>query len=285
MNSIDSKTKLLAVIGDPIEHSFSPKMHNYISKKIEKNYVYTAFKVDEHNLKQALDGMRAMGICGFNVTAPHKKNIMKYLDEISDSAKLLDSVNTVVNQNGKLIGYNTDSDGFYASLEKANICVQGKHILVIGAGGVASPTIIRLIKEDPSSITVVNRTQAKAQTLAASVYKKTGFKVKTSIDSFDFDIVINTTSAGMAPYENLLPTDSIDCIKNLDFINSNTAVIDLIYNPEKTLFLQECEKRGAKILNGLGMLIYQGIFAYELFTSTKLDDSFAESIKREVFNR
>ncbi len=285
MKNIDAKTKLLAIIGNPVEHSFSPKMHNYISQKVENNYVYTAFKVEKHNLKEALDGMRAMGICGFNVTAPHKKNVMKYLDEISDNAKLLDSVNTVVNHNGKLIGYNTDSDGFYTSLVKADISVQGKNILVIGSGGVASPTIIRLIKETPSSITVVNRTQTKAQTLADSIYTKTGYKVKTSISSFNFDIVINTTSAGMAPQEKSLPTDSIDCIKNLDFINPDTAVIDMIYNPDKTLFLQECEKRGAKILNGLGMLIYQGIFAYELFTGTKLDDSFAECIKKEVFNR
>lgn len=285
MKNIDAKTKLLAIIGNPVEHSFSPKMHNYISQKTGNNYVYTAFKVEENNLKEALDGIRAMGICGFNVTAPHKKNVMKYLDDISDSAKLLDSVNTVVNYNGKLIGYNTDSDGFYTSLVKADISVQGKHILVIGAGGVACPTIIRLIKERPESITVVNRTQKKADALADSIFKKTGYKVKTTISTFDFDIVINTTSAGMAPQENILPTDSIDCIKNLDFINPHTAVIDMIYNPDKTLFLQECEKRGAKTLNGLGMLIYQGIFAYELFSGNKLDDSFAECIKKEVFNR
>ncbi len=285
MKNIDAKTKLLAIIGNPVEHSFSPKMHNYISKKIGNNYVYTAFKVEEDNLKEALNGIRAMGICGVNVTAPHKKNVMKYLDEISDNARMLDSVNTIVNRDGKLIGYNTDSDGFYTSLISAGISVCNKNILIIGAGGVATPTVIRLIKESPSSITIVNRTQEKADIIADLVYRKTGYKIKTSIDSFNFDIVINTTSAGMSPQENALPTDSIDDIKNLDFISSETAVVDMIYNPDKTLFLQESEKRGAKILNGLGMLIYQGIFAYELFTGVKLDSSFADCIKKEVFNR
>ncbi len=285
MKNIDATTRLLAIIGNPVEHSFSPKMHNFIATKTGDNYVYTALRVEDENLKATLDGIRAMGICGINVTAPHKINVMQYLDEISDDAKLLGSVNTVVNQRGKLIGYNTDSEGFYVSLVNAGMDVHNKNILIIGSGGVAKPTIMRLIKEAPSSITVVNRTPTKAKILADMIYEKTLYKIKTEIETFNFDIVINTTSAGMSPQEDMLPIDSIDCIDNLDFINSNTCVVDMIYNPDKTLFLRECEKRGAKILNGLGMLIHQGILAYELFTGTKLDADIADTIKKEVFGR
>ncbi len=285
MKNIDATTRLLAIIGNPVEHSYSPKMHNFISQITGNNYVYTAFRVEDENLKATLDGIRAMGICGINVTAPHKVNVMPYLDEISDDAKLLGSVNTVVNRSGKLIGYNTDSDGFYASLVSEGIDVHNKNILIIGSGGVAKPTILRLIKETPSSVTVVNRTMSKAKNLADMIFGKTGYKIKTEIECFDFDVVINTTSAGMSPQEDMLPIDSIDCIDNLDFINSHTCVVDMIYNPDKTRFLCECEKRGAKILNGLGMLIHQGILAYELFTGTKLDADIADTIKKEVFGR
>lgn len=285
MNCITAKTKLLGVIGNPIEHSFSPKLHNYIVEQMNADYVYTAFKIEASDLKYVADAMRALGIKGINVTAPYKAQIMQYLDVISDDARLFNSVNTVVNRNGKLYGYTTDSEGFYASLVNEGIEICNKNVLVIGAGGVVTPTLIRLIRENPKSITVVNRTQSKVNILMEDIFNKTGYKISTNMDSSSYDVVINTTSAGMSPKEDILPTDSIECIKNLDFISEKTAVVDMIYNPEKTLFLRECEKRGAKIANGLGMLIYQGIFAYELFTDTTLPKNMADMIKKEVFNQ
>ncbi len=285
MNCITAKTKLLGVIGNPIEHSFSPKLHNYIIEQMNADYVYTAFNVEASDLKYVADSMRALGIKGINVTAPYKAQIMQYLDVISDDARLFNSVNTVVNRNGKLYGYTTDSEGFYASLVNEGIEICNKNVLVIGAGGVVTPTLIRLIRENPKSITVVNRTQSKVNMLAEDIFNKTGYKISTNMDITSYDVVINTTSAGMSPKEDILPTDSIECIKNLDFINEKTSVVDMIYNPAKTLFLRECEKRGAKIANGLGMLIYQGIFAYELFTDTTLPKNIADMIKKEVFNR
>ena len=168
------------------------------------------------------------------------------------------------------------------ALTKAGIEIENSRILIIGAGGVVRPTLIRLIDNKPKSITVVNRTKSKAKTLAEDILKSTGFEVNTEIDKLEFDIVINTTSAGMEPQENVMPIENIN---DLSFINENTAAVDMIYNPDKTLFLQEAEKRGAKILNGLGMLIYQGIIAYELFTDTKLPDDMGERIKKEVFGR
>lgn len=281
--NITGKTLQLGIMGDPVDHSFSPKMHNYISATQGNDYVYSAYHVKPENLSDAINGMRALGICGINVTAPHKIAVMQYLDEISDQAKLLGSVNTVVNRNGKLIGYNTDSEGFYLSLTNAGIKIKNSKILVIGCGGVVKPTLMRIIQAQPESITLVNRTKSKAAALADDLYNIMGFKIKTEIDSMDFDIVINTTSAGMAPQLDCLPTDSISEIENLDFIKKDMAVVDMIYNPSETKFLKIAREKGAKTVNGLGMLIYQGIVAYELFTDTKLPSDIADKLRKEVF--
>lgn len=282
---INGHTKQLGIIGYPVEHSFSPKMHNFISDITDNNYTYSAWLVRPEKLEAAINGIRALNIAGINVTAPHKVEVMKYLDEVSEQARLLGSVNTVVNRGGKLYGYNTDADGFVASLKNAGIAVADKNILVIGAGGVVKPTLIRLIQEKPRSITVVNRTKSKVMALAEAINDKTGFGLTTEVKDRNFDIVINTTSAGMEPQLDALPIDAIDSLDDLSFINENTAAVDMIYNPDETLFLKEAKKLGAKTVNGLGMLIYQGIIAYELFTDTKLPENIADTIKKEVFNR
>lgn len=283
MFEIDGHTKQLGIIGYPVEHTFSPNMHNFISETIHNNYVYGAWCVKPENLKIAIDGVRGLDIKGINVTAPHKVEVMKHLDVITDNAKQLGSVNTVVNRDGKLFGYNTDADGFCMSLDKAGIQIKGSRILIIGAGGVVRPTIIRLIGNGASSITVVNRTKSKVISLAEDILSSTGFKINTEIDLLKFDIVINSTSAGMEPQEKAMPIENIEQIADLSFIDENTAVVDMIYNPPETLFLKEARKRGAKTLNGLGMLIYQGIIAYELFTGVKLPEDMGERIKTGVF--
>lgn len=284
---INGHTKQLGIIGYPVEHSFSPKMHNFISERLGNNYTYSAWLVKPQKLEAAINGVRALNIAGINVTAPHKVEVMKYLDEVSEQAKLLGSVNTVVNRGGELYGHNTDAEGFLAAVKGEGIEVTDKNILVIGAGGVVKPTLIRLIQEKPRSITVVNRTKSKVMALAEAINDKTGFGITTEIKdkSFDFDIVINTTSAGMEPQLDALPIDAIDGLDDLSFINADTAVVDMIYNPDETLFLKEAKRRGAKTMNGLGMLIHQGIIAYELFTDTTLPKNIADTIKKEVFNR
>ena len=283
MLKINGKTKQLALIGNPVGHSLSPEIHNFMSDQLGNNYVYTAFCVDNKDVKAALDGMRALGIRGLNVTAPHKQEVMKYLDWISEDSRLQGSVNTIVNDNGILKGYTTDGDGFYRSLVAEGIKVCGKRILILGAGGVAKPIAMRLIKENPSSVTILNRTTQKAYELAKELYEQMGYEVQTSADVKAYDLVINTTSAGMGELKNVLPTDSIPGLSSFDIVNKNTAVADLIYNPEKTLFLEECEKRGAKIINGLGMLIYQAVISYELFTNTAVNDEIVTQIKEKIF--
>lgn len=280
---ITGKTKQLAVIGDPINHSFSPEMHNFISEYTGNDYTYSAFRVKPHDLSAAIGGMRAMGICGMNITAPHKIEVMQYMDELSDDAKLLGSVNTVVNRNGVLTGYNTDSDGFAMSLKNADIDVCGRDILVMGCGGVAVPVLAALIRLNPKSITLLNRTESKAQSVAEKMFKSTGYTICTSRSHDSYDVVINTTSAGMGEQKNILPWENIPQIKDGGFITSASSAVDIIYNPDRTEFLKYSEKKGAKILNGLDMLIYQGVLAYELFTGLHLPENIAHMIRKEVF--
>lgn len=281
MREINGHTKQLAIIGMPVDHSFSPKMHNFISEKTGNNYVYTALPVKSENLKAAIDGVRALNIKGINVTAPHKIEVMKYLDEIAPQARKYGSVNTVVNRDGRLIGYNTDADGFYLSLVRAGIEVANKNILIIGAGGATQPLAVLLSEKNVNSITILNRTQQRAQQLADYVKSINGFEISIEQTLPEYDIVINTTSAGMAPQLDKYPTD----MDRLGFICEKTSVVDMIYNPAETLFLKFARERGAKTLNGLGMLIGQGVVAYELFTDTHLPDDIFEIVAKEVFGK
>ncbi len=283
MLNITGRTKQLGVIGDPISHSFSPKLHNYISNALGNDYIYSAWNVKSAELENAINGIRALSICGINVTAPHKVAVMKYLDETDPEARLLGSVNTVVNRDGKLTGYNTDSEGFYMALKAADIEVCGKNVLILGAGGVVKPTLMRMVRENPKRVTLLNRTHKKAESIADMIYEQLGARIETAVCDTDFDVVINTTSAGMAPQLDILPTDDIEEIKDIDFINENTAVVDMIYNPPQTRFLEEAKKRGAKTVNGLDMLIYQGTLAYGLFTGSHISDELVRKIKSEVF--
>lgn len=277
MFEINGKTKQLAIIGEPVEHSFSPQMHNYISEIMNKNYSYSAFCVKSENLKAAIDGIRAMGIAGINVTAPHKVEVMRYVDVLSEKAKLFQSVNTIVNRNGTLYGYTTDADGFYASLKRIGCDVRGKDILFIGAGGAARPVVSLFAMEKAKSITIKNRTREKAERIACHVKKTLDYNVECDINLKHYDVVINTTPIGMYPNMNAIPEFDMALIDNKSF------VADMIYNPSETLFLKEAKKTGAKTLNGLGMLIYQGIIAYELFTDEKLPEDIYDKISKNVF--
>lgn len=279
MININGHTKQLAIFGYPVGHSFSPQMHTFISQKMKLNYIYTAFEVKPEDLKAAVNGIRAMNIAGVNITAPHKYEVMQYLDEISDEAQKFGSVNTVVNRGGKLIGYNTDAHGFYRSLQKNEINPSGADILILGAGGAAKPVCMLLAMKGAKSITVLNRTQSKADMLASAVKSTIGYEIHTKKTLAHYDLVINTTAAGMSPQLDKCPID------DMSFIDDKTAVADMIYNPPKTVFLQRAEENGAKIMNGLGMLIYQGLLAYELFTGVRLPDNMYDIVKCEVFGQ
>lgn len=275
---ISAKTKLLAIIGDPIEHSRSPQMQTEFCRLCGYDAIYTAFDVKPEMLGAAINGVRALGIRGVNVTSPHKYNVVKYIDRISDEAALYGSVNTVVNENGELVGYNTDARGFYQSLISAGIEIAGRDVLIFGAGGATQPVAVLFAKKGVRSLTIINRSADRAKRLADYVFEKTGFSVDTERRLAHYDVVINTTTAGMAPQLGVLPSE------DMDFIDSDTACADMIYNPPRTKFLQEAKRRGARTVNGLGMLIYQGIFAFEHFSGMQLSGEAYEIAKKAVLS-
>ncbi|WP_421077805.1 shikimate dehydrogenase [Methanothermococcus sp. Ax23] len=262
---IDSKTKLLGLIGHPVEHSLSPIMHNEALRDKNLNYVYLAFDVLPENLKYVVDGVKSLGtVGGFNITIPHKVEIMKYLDEIDKEAELIGAVNTVKIEKDRAIGYNTDGLGARMSLEEEIGKVENKNILIIGAGGAARAVAFELAKNN--HLTIINRTVEKAELLAKEISEKLNKHIyynNLNIDIGDFDIIIHTTPIGMYPNVNVQPI--IDTNK----IEENMVVMDLIYNPEETVLLREAKKQGAKTINGLGMLVYQGAISFEIWTGVK----------------
>ena len=274
---IDSKTKLLGLIGHPVEHSLSPIMHNEALRDKNLNYVYLAFDVHPDRLKYVVSGAKALGtFSGFNVTVPHKVEIIKYLDEIDNEAQLIGAVNTVKIKDNKAIGYNTDGLGVRMSLEEEIGRIKGKNILIIGAGGAARAVSFELAKDN--SITIINRTVENAKTLAKDISNKLNKNIGyggLNIDIEDYNIIIHTTPVGMYPNINTKP------IIDVDKINKDMVVMDLIYNPRETVLLKESRKRGAKTINGLGMLVYQGAIAFEIWTGIKPD---VKVMKRKIEN-
>lgn len=271
--------KKLAIIGNPVGHSFSPAMHNYISKKLGLDYHYEAILSTKSEFKELLKSLPDNNFAGANITAPFKFDAFEAADVISDKARKFGSVNTCVFKDGRIYACNTDADGLYASLLTHGVNIKDKDILFLGAGGAAKPSVTYFSELLPKSLTIHNRSREKAVMIADYVKKLNGFEIETEISKEHYDVVINTTSVGMHPDIMNSP------VSEIPYIDENTFVYDMIYNPEKTLFLQNAEQKGAKIANGLGMLIYQGIYAYELFTGVKLDTSIYYDILRDVFGK
>lgn len=265
-NIVDSHTLLFGVIGDPIRHSRSPLMMNRAFRETGINGIYTAFHIKPERLGDFAAGVRAMGIRGVNVTIPHKLDIMRHLDEIDAGAQAIGAVNTIVNDNGRLTGFNTDGIGYVRSLkEEVEPDLSGKRIVVIGAGGAARGIVYALAQEKPALIMIVNRTVERAQELATAF--AFGTMAELAAESTDkletlcaaADIVINTTSIGMYPHVDVSPVNGA-------WLKPGSVASDLIYNPLKTKFLREAEQRGLRIHGGLGMFIYQGAYAFEYWT-------------------
>ncbi|MGO4370568.1 shikimate dehydrogenase [Paenibacillus sp. MCAF20] len=263
-NRINSHTTLYGVIGDPIHHSKSPIMMNRAFRETGINGAYMAFHVTNDQLSGFIAGVKAMGIRGVNVTIPHKLDVMELLDEIDDGARTLGAVNTIVNNNGRLIGYNTDGIGYVRSLkEEAVSTLEGKRIVVIGAGGASRGLVYALSGEKPGRMTIVNRSVSKAAELAETFSSRAdiaAMPLESLKDACqDADIVINTTMIGMYPNTDASPLDA-------SWLKEGTVVSDIVYNPLKTKLLQEAEERGCIIHGGLGMFIYQGAYAFEYWT-------------------
>ena len=262
---IKGSTNIVGLIGHPVEHSFSPPMHNAAFKKLGMDYVYAAFDVDPNNLKDAIDGAQALNIKGFNVTIPHKIEVMKYLAEIDEIASLIGAVNTIDFKNLK--GYNTDGIGAIKAIGEVTK-VKNKNIVIVGAGGASRAISFYLAKYGADSLTILNRNVEKAQRLASDVLSSglIDSVESNSIDSMDLtdtDILINTTPVGMHPNVDDTP------IALASDMHEDLVVFDAVYNPNETGLLKEAIKIGAKPVYGIKMLLYQGAESFEIWTGKK----------------
>ena len=257
---------IYGVIGDPIEHSLSPQMHNAAFKKLGLNCIYLPFRVTRRDLKSAVMGIRALNIRGINVTVPHKTAVVKFLDELDESAQVIGAANTILNDEGRLIGYNTDGLGAARALEEQGEDPSDKRIVLIGAGGAARAIAFTLARR-ARSIFILNRTQRKAVELAKAIERKLGKKIlarslarNSLLEALrDADILINATSAGMYPR-----TERTVATRNV--LHSGMVVFDIVYNPVKTLLLREAKAAGAKTVPGVDMLVHQGAEAFKIWT-------------------
>jgi len=273
-DSFFSNTELIGLIGHPIKHSYSPFIQNYALQTKGVDCIYLAFDVVPENLKNSINSVLALGLRGLNVTLPYKESIIKFLDELSEEASIIGAVNTVVNDHGKLFGYNTDANGILESLLPFKDKIAGTKVAVIGAGGSARAVIYTLLRHfKPSELNIINRTQQKADTLMNDFSRKMRYDSFHTYELFPPDnvevlknssLIINATTIGMFP-------DVEDAITDIEeSFNEEQIVFDLIYNPTKTKFLQLAEEQGAKVLGGMKMLISQAAKSFSLWTDTEM---------------
>ena len=246
--------KKYLVIGNPIEHSLSPKLHNYWIKKNNINAIYNKQKLNENELKDLISEVKEKKIHGINVTVPFKKKVIPYLDKLSLESQNTQSVNTIYLDNNKIIGHNTDIDGFELGIKNSKFDIKNKKVLILGAGGVVPSIIFALNKMKVSEITITNRTKHKAEKLK-DLFEN--LKVVEWGDIPQFDMVINATSIGLNKNDEI----------NLDFskVDPNKFFYDIIYNPKETVFLKNAKKLGNKTENGKLMFIYQAFAAFNMW--------------------
>ena len=263
------------IIGYPVAHSLSPLMHNAAFKALGIPAVYKLFPVKESELDDFFRKLRdpRSPIFGLNVTVPYKEQVLRYLDNIVPLAQKIMAVNTIViNKERKLIGYNTDAPGFLSHLVELQFNTRGKKIAIIGAGGSARAilTILCMIPERPDSIRIYNRTASRLEELLEDLRARVDASIVEpvrSIDDLDIpgsDFLLNTTSVGMDPDDPLLVDEQL--------LHRNLLVYDLVYNPAETALLRMAREKGARTANGLGMLYYQGVLAFQHWANVQLDD-------------
>ena len=269
MMKIGTSTQVYALIGDPVEHSLSPLIHNLAFQSLKLNCVYLTFHVRIHELDKAIKGIKALGVSGFNVTVPHKVAILSFMDEIRPSASVIGAINTVVNDDGKLVGYNTDGQGALAALLNEGANPKGKRVVLLGAGG-AARAIAFTLTPIVDKLIILNRTGSKASILAKQLEKRFRKEVegkilsskKLSNELDDTDILINSTSVGMYPNVD-------ESLVDRKMIRSDMTVFDIVYNPLETKLIKEAKASGAKTVGGAKMLVYQGALSFEIWTGKK----------------
>ncbi len=289
IDKFNNKTELVGIFGHPLKHSFSPQIHNTSFEALGMNYIYLPFDIPASNLKSALKGAVALGIKGMNITLPHKEKIVEYLQDVSEEASVIGSVNTVVNENGVLHGYNTDVKGIIETLNDYKETIKETDVTIIGAGGAARSVVYSLIRHfKVNSINIINRTHQKAESL------KEYFSTKMLFDNIkayelvppdltdvfrNSKLIINTTSVGMYPEMD----DAITSIE--ESFHKEQIVFDVIYNPLQTKLLKMAASKGAETISGLKMFVEQAAASFELWTNEKMpSDIIYSKLKEELIN-
>lgn len=268
-NFVTARTKILCVIGHPIEHSMSPIMHNAAIQDLGLDYLYVAFDVPPNKLKEALKGLKTLNIKGINVTLPHKENAIKFIDKVDEIAQKIGAINTIKNEDSFLIGRNTDAEGANKALLDAGCEITGKNIVIIGAGG-AAKAISYSLASDTKKITIINRTEDRAKKLVNELKSRMGLNIENKKYSEillreeigNADILINATPVGMFPTIDISPVSK-------KILHGDLFVFDLIYNPLETQLIKDSKEIGCQTLSGLDMLVNQGALAFEWWTNRK----------------
>jgi shikimate dehydrogenase len=280
--NIKGSTNIVGLIGHPVEHSFSPPMHNAAFRELGMDYAYVAFDVNPDNLKSAIEGAKSLDIRGFNVTIPHKIEVMKYLDEIDEVAALIGAVNTIDFKDMK--GYNTDGIGAVRAIEEVT-SIKDKNVVIAGAGGASRAISFYIAKYGANKLTILNRNVEKAQKLAGDVLDSNLIS-NVEADSISqisshlngADILINTTPIGMYPNVNDEP------VASADDMHEELVVFDAVYNPNETVLLKEAIKAGAKPVYGIKMLLYQGAESFRIWTGNDAPVDVMEDALRKTID-
>lgn len=284
---ISGHTGLMALIGSPVGHSGSPAMYNYSFQRLGLDYAYVALDIKENEVKDAIAAMRLFNMKGGNVTMPDKTEAAKYMDALSPAAQIIGAINTIVNEDGRLTGHITDGEGFVNNLKDHGIDIKGKKITVAGGGGAATAIQVQCALDGVSEIAIFNkkdaffaRTEATAEKIRAAV---PGIVVNVyDIDDIakmteeirNSDIFVNATIVGMKPL------DDQSVVKDLSAFRPGLVVCDAVYNPEETKLLREAKEAGCTCVGGKGMLLWQGVSAFRLFTGRDMP---VEEVKERFF--
>ena len=274
---ISGHTRLLALIGSPVGHSGSPAMYNYSFEKLGLDYAYVAFDVKEDGVNGALDAMRLFNMRGMNVTMPDKVEAARYMDELSPAAQIIGAVNTIVNEDGKLIGHMTDGEGFVNNLKDHGVSIVGKKMVVAGGGGAATAIQVQCALDGAKEITILNKKDSFFERTLATAEKIKAAVPECIVNVYDIDdadrmakeiqtadIFVNATIVGMKPM------DDQSIIKDLSLLRPELVVADIVYNPEETKLLKDAKAAGCTCVGGKGMLVWQGASAFQLYTGMEM---------------
>ena len=281
MNHVNGETRLYGLMGNPVKHTMSPQIHNALAHRLDINMIYLPFHVGTEHLEAAVKGVKALGIKGFNITVPYKVEVLPFLDQVDDRARIIGAVNTVKVEGGRFFGYNTDIDGVYRMCEREGVTFPGKTVCILGAGGSAKAIAVLCASLGVKKIIMANRTHQKADEIRSAVlayYQDMPFEIRDYNSLHDLeaiDICFQTTSVG------LYPDLTASVVTDTNFFNKIDFAVDIIYNPSRTRFLTLCQESGVRTINGLGMLYFQAVKAFEIWH----DITIPEKIVDEEYER